>query len=324
MTPEDAEEYTQSLGQIGGGLWRQILWAQRNGVPAILGLSLREWVDDRLGGYVRMAIEERRQAVAELHAEGLTQRETADVLGVDQATVHRDLKPDDANASEPEPELVLGTMSPQDPDANASEPEPEPVELPADRADEIAELAAQAPPPEPVDDPPPLPDETFACIVIDPPWPVSKIKRKARPWQGEALDYPVMTVPDIEALPVGDLAAGDAHLYLWVTHRHLPDGLRLLAAWGFRYQCQMTWVKNTGMVPYSWMYDTEHVLFATRGNLPVAKKGLRLSFDEPVNGHSAKPAVFYERVRLASPGPRLEMFARQARDGFTAWGNEVT
>ena len=93
--------------------------------------------------------------------------------------------------------------------------------------------------------------------------------------------------------------------------------------WGFRYQCVMTWNKPSGMVPFSWMYDTEHVLFATRGNLPVARRGLRLSFDEPVAGHSVKPDVFYDRVRSASPQPRLELFARRRRDGFTAWGAEV-
>src|SRR5262245_61697983 len=97
VTPDEAEEYTQSLGQIGGGLWRQGLWAQRLDVPAVLGLSLRDWVDKRLGGYVRLAVEERKQVVKELTAaaedggEGLTQREAADVIGVSTATVSRDL-----------------------------------------------------------------------------------------------------------------------------------------------------------------------------------------------------------------------------------------
>ena len=73
------------------------------------------------------------------------------------------------------------------------------------------------------------------------------------------------------------------------------------------------------------MYDTEHIIFARCGNLPLQKLGLRLSFEASVNGHSVKPDVFFdERVILASPPPRLEMFARKQRDGFAAWGNEVS
>jgi N6-adenosine-specific RNA methylase IME4 len=71
------------------------------------------------------------------------------------------------------------------------------------------------------------------------------------------------------------------------------------------------------------MYDTEHVLFATRGSLKLLKRGLRLSFDEPTHGHSAKPDVFYDRVRHASPEPRLDMFARSCHVGFDAWGAEA-
>jgi N6-adenosine-specific RNA methylase IME4 len=177
--------------------------------------------------------------------------------------------------------------------------------------------------PDPVPGPVPLPDGVFPCIVIDPPWPMRKIERDERPHQGVALDYPVMSLDDIAKLPVGELAADDCHLYLWVTHKFLPAGLDLLEAWGFHYQCVMTWRKNTGITPFSWMYDTEHVLFARRGSLPLTQLGLRLSFDAPAAGHSVKPGVFYERVIAASPGPRLEMFARRERGGFTPWGNEV-
>lgn len=187
----------------------------------------------------------------------------------------------------------------------------------------LRQFAARQRQPEPVPEPVPLPDGKFSCIVSDPPWPMQKIERNERPAQGVALDYPVMSLEDIAALPVGDLAADDCHLYLWVTHKFLPAGLDLLDGWGFRYQCVMTWRKNVGITPFSWMYDTEHVIFARRGSLPLTRLGLRLSFEAPVAGHSVKPDVFYERVVSASPGPRLEMFSRRKRDGFEAWGNEV-
>ena len=172
---------------------------------------------------------------------------------------------------------------------------------------------------------PPLPPNKYRCLVLDPPWPVKKIEREVRPNQGIELDYPTMTIEEIEALPILDLAdESGCHLYLWVTQKYLPIGLKLIEKWGFNYQCLMTWKKNVGITPYSWMYDTEHVIFARVGNLPLQQLGLRLSFDAPVNGHSIKPDIFFdERVLLASPSPRLEMFARKPREGFEVWGSEV-
>jgi N6-adenosine-specific RNA methylase IME4 len=173
------------------------------------------------------------------------------------------------------------------------------------------------------EDPPPPPAGKYRCIVADPPWYVEKITREVRPKQGPGLDYPTLTVEQVTALPVPSFADEDCHLYLWTTHRYLPQALEIACAWGFTYQCLMTWVKNVGITPFSWMYDTEHVIFAKRGSLDLKQLGLRLSFSAPVTKHSEKPAVFYERVLNASPGPRIELFARSERDGFTAWGNEI-
>jgi N6-adenosine-specific RNA methylase IME4 len=169
----------------------------------------------------------------------------------------------------------------------------------------------------------PVPPGTYRAITLDPPWPIEKIERLERTNQ-EDLDYQTMSLDEIGALPVHDLAdEAGCHVYLWVTHRFLPDGLDLLARWGARYQCVMTWVKNVGITPFSWMYSTEHVLFGRIGSLPLERNGLRLDFAAPVQGHSRKPDVFYERVCQASPGPRLAMFERGQRDGFEVWGDEV-
>ncbi len=177
------------------------------------------------------------------------------------------------------------------------------------------------------EDPPPAPAGTYRSIVIDPPWDIGKIERsEKRPKQGHTLAYPTMSIEEITALPLGKLGADDGcHIYLWVTQKYLPAGLILLEAWGYKYQCTMTWVKPTGMTPFSWMYNTEHVLFGTKGGLRVARKGQKLSFEAAVKKgtHSTKPDVFYERVLEASPEPRLEMFARKERGGFVSWGDEV-
>ena len=179
-------------------------------------------------------------------------------------------------------------------------------------------------PRDPVGDPGPIPPGPWRCIVIDPPWPVRKMDREAFPHQGDTLDYGTMTLDAIRDLPVPALVdQRGAHVYLWVTQSTLRDGLALFDAWGIRHECLMTWVKPAGLSPFSWQYNAEHVIFGRAGDgLPLVTMGQRLTFSAPVTGHSVKPDVFYDRVRLASPGPRLDLFGRQDRDGFTVWGDQ--
>lgn len=293
----------------------------------------------------RQLTEDQRRAVAvDLRRKGHRESAIAGALGVSQSTVHRDLEravnsgeltagevPDRVSGSDGKSyparrPQVLARDDKEQERAQAALELLEPTDQPAPSLSvvEARQAAARQRSPEPAGTVP-LPEGKFSCIVIDPPWPIQKIETLRRPDQGVQLDYPVMSLEEIAAVPVGDKAADDCHLYLWVTHKYLPAGLDLMRHWGFNYQCVMTWWKHSGVSPYSWMYDTEHVLFGRRGNLPLLKMGMRLYFDAPNvrNRHSAKPDIFYERVVAASPGPRLEMFARTQREGFAAWGNEV-
>ena len=299
MSADEAEEYTQALGQVVSGGFRQVALGKRLGVPQALGLSVEQWVEQRLGGYVRMSVEARREAVAELSEEGMSTREIGSVLGVSHETVASDVRnlTEPPAATEPKGDAVV---------RNLTLPESEP--------------------PAPAVTPEPPTGGPYRCIVVDPPWPMEKIKREVRPLQQKHLDYPTLNLDEIEDLVgriVGEKADENCHVYLWVTQRFLPAGLALLERWGVSYQCQMTWVKNVGPTPFSWMYDTEHVLFGRIGSLRLLENGLRLSFAARADGHSVKPAVFYQRVLAASPGPRLAVFERNARDGFEVWGNEA-
>jgi N6-adenosine-specific RNA methylase IME4 len=178
---------------------------------------------------------------------------------------------------------------------------------------------------EPTTETPELPDNEYRAVVIDPPWDLEKIGREARPDQGKYLDYPTLDVDEFAELPVGDLIADSgAHVFLWTTQKHIPDALDLIDEWGGRYECTMTWVKPTGVAPFSWQYNTEHVIFARFGDgLELDQRGHQLSFQAPVGDHSEKPDVFFERVRDATKRPRLNMFARSERDGFDVWGDEA-
>jgi len=96
-----AEDYTVALGQVFSEGWRLILHAQKQGIPQALGMTTQDWVRDRLGGYVRMGVDERREAVAEMAEDGLSQREIAGVVGVARSTVDRDI---DGPNGPPEPD----------------------------------------------------------------------------------------------------------------------------------------------------------------------------------------------------------------------------
>lgn len=167
-----------------------------------------------------------------------------------------------------------------------------------------------------------LPNKKYQTIVIDPPWPIQKIMREVRPNQVSEIDYPTMSIDEIKKFPINELVHENCHIYLWTTHKFLPVAFEVFQSWGVRYECLLTWVKNVGFTPFSFMYSTEHVLFGRIGSLELLKKGKRLDFDGKVRQHSRKPDEFYNLVREVSPSPRIDIFSRQEHEGFDQYGNE--
>ena len=163
----------------------------------------------------------------------------------------------------------------------------------------------------------------YRTIVIDPPWPIEKILRDKRPNQYD-FDYPTMNIEEIKAFPLRTITFNDgAHIYLWTTQRFLPVSFDIFRAWGVNYECLLTWVKNVGFTPFSWMYSTEHCLFGHIGSLPLLRLGKRLDFSARVREHSRKPDEFYKLVAEVSPEPRIDIFSREKHDGFFQYGNEL-
>jgi N6-adenosine-specific RNA methylase IME4 len=166
----------------------------------------------------------------------------------------------------------------------------------------------------------------FTTILADPPWAFKNTASR-----GAAEDhYPTMTVPQIAALPIKDLVATSAHLFLWTTDAHLPDVFRvgIIEEWGFKFVQTLKWIKvkdgrpQMGMGNY-WRHASELCLFAVRGKCPPMVKD-QLDFFWAARGeHSAKPVEFYPLIERFSPGPdRLELFARSGREGWRSWGNQ--
>ena len=165
----------------------------------------------------------------------------------------------------------------------------------------------------------------YSTIVADPPWQ-SKGSGRAFGTRGMAVvqpeaHYSTMDTAGICSLPVTDLAATNAHLYVWVTCSGLADGLAVMSAWGFSYKTCLTWVKEgtLGLGAY-FRTMTEHVLFGTRGSLPTTCTDQRNYFTAAKSGHSRKPASFGDLVERSSPGPYVELFARAPRLGWDSWG----
>jgi len=163
----------------------------------------------------------------------------------------------------------------------------------------------------------------FRCIVADPPWP-SMHQRSTYHRGKPERHYPTMPVDDIAVLPIANLAAPDAHLWIWAVNRMMEDAYRVVRAWGFTPMSVLTWCKHGPGMGYYLRNNTEHAIFATRGQPMVpAHKALSTWYEWPRRGHSRKPDEFFSIVESVSPAPRLELFARRRRKGWTAIGNEI-
>lgn len=173
----------------------------------------------------------------------------------------------------------------------------------------------------------------FGTVLADPPWRFMNRTGKVAPEHRRLSRYPTMTLDEIGALPVAEHLEGVAHCYLWVPNALLPDGLAVLAAWGFEYKSNLVWhkVRKDGGsdgrgVGFYFRNVTELVLFGTRGRnartLAPGRRQVNL-FATRKREHSRKPDEQYPIIEACSPGPYLELFGRGVRNGWTVWGNQA-
>lgn len=189
----------------------------------------------------------------------------------------------------------------------------------------------------------PLEPAAYGAIAIDPPWKFAS-NSEAKPGRNPRRHYPCMTMAEIAALPVGDLAARDCWLMMWITAPLLVLGVQtpILKAWGFKPSTiGFTWVKlNKGMTRSFLPFDddaafvstgfttranVEYVVLARRGKPPRASASVRSLILAERREHSRKPDVFYDRAcELVGKVRKAEIFARESRPGWETWGNEAT
>lgn len=171
----------------------------------------------------------------------------------------------------------------------------------------------------------------YNIIYADPPWSYRAWSSKEKGRSAES-HYPTMSIEDIKALPVSQLAAKDCILFLWITFPLLQEAWSIMEAWGFTYKTvAFVWVKQCrksenlflGM-GYWTRSNAEICLLATKGNPKRISKNVKQIIISHLEEHSKKPDAARDRiVDLAGDLPRIELFARQTTPGWDVWGNEV-
>jgi N6-adenosine-specific RNA methylase IME4 len=161
----------------------------------------------------------------------------------------------------------------------------------------------------------------YRVIAADPPWPYEI--RKEDPSYRATHPYPQMSIADICAMPVGDLAHDDCILWLWTTNHHIREAFGVLDAWGFQHKTILTWVKDR-MGTGDWLRgQTEHAMMAVRGKPTVELTNQTTVIHGPMRANSQKPEEFYRFVEKLCPAPLYaELFSRHSRPRWDGHGDE--
>ncbi len=171
----------------------------------------------------------------------------------------------------------------------------------------------------------------YSIIYADPPWHYKTYSPKG---QGRSADmhYPTMSIDQIKALPIGQLAADDCALFLWITFPCMKEAFDVLEAWGFQYKTvAFVWVKQNRVsdslfwgMGYWTRSNAEICILATKGHPKRQSTSVHQVIMSHVERHSKKPDEVRDRiVQLLGDLPRIELFARQKTAGWDVWGNEV-
>jgi N6-adenosine-specific RNA methylase IME4/ParB-like chromosome segregation protein Spo0J len=170
-----------------------------------------------------------------------------------------------------------------------------------------------------------FPTGKYSVIYADPPWAFKTFSDAGKDKSPE-MHYPTLQIEDIMDLPVGDLAEKNSVLFMWATAPMLPEAIDVMKVWGFTYKSQFVWVKDRIGTGYWCRNQHELLLIGTRGQVMAPAPGSQFPsvVSEPVAEHSKKPEAFYRIIEHYFPNvSKVELFARNGRPGWQAWGNQA-
>lgn len=291
----------------------------------------------------QLSKEQREQVMIAMRKDGMKLEEIAEAVGVDPATVQRVTKPEIANANSeitntrgqkrpatyakrkpkssqqsifhPGGSVVLDPTAAEETVREIRQERRE--EIRQERVETINEIAkgnmSLSTP------------QLYPVIYADPPWRYEHSKTVSREIENQ---YPTMSLEEICILPVIDMAASDAVLFLWTTSPKLEESFAVIDCWGFKYRTCMVWDKERMGMGYYARQQHELLLICTRGEIPVPEPANRPRSVQRIPRdpeHSAKPLEFYEIIESMYPEySRVELFARNQREGWAVWGNQVS
>ncbi|MEM7581300.1 MAG: MT-A70 family methyltransferase [Cyanobacteria bacterium P01_A01_bin.80] len=177
-----------------------------------------------------------------------------------------------------------------------------------------------------------LPVKEYDCIVIDPPWYYT-LRNKDKTHRNR-IEYPPMKIEEILKLPIKELSKKNSILWLWFTNNHVIEATECIRKWEFELKTILTWEKvsksgNPRIGTGHWLRNcTEHCFLGIKGKVPSFSHSKKLTNESTIiraerREHSRKPEEFFKLVEKLCPESKLEMFARQKRQGWDSWGNET-
>lgn len=197
----------------------------------------------------------------------------------------------------------------------------------------------------------PFPQGKFGAILADPPWRFetwnnetavrcrTNTPKRHGTYASAAMYYQSLSIDEICAFPIAELAADDCCLFLWITWPNLEGALKVINQWGFKYKtCGFAWIKARASqlemfkdqidvtrkgLGYWTRANSEVCLLATKGKPKRLNADVWQAIIEPRREHSRKPDCVHDRIERLVAGPYLELFARARRRGWEAWGNEL-
>lgn len=351
LVPVEVDENGELLdGHHRVKAWKE-LCAEGLTLPTYPKMIRSGWTEEQKRNHARrlnvlrrqLSKEQQREIMRAMREDGATLEEVAAAVGVDPSTVQRATKSAFANAK---PQTVTGKdgktyptiyapRKPEPPQHSMFDPggsvalEPKAAEqtvkaikderreeIRQKRVDKINEIARGN---APLETP-----KSYPVIYADPPWRYEHSKTVSREIENQ---YPTMTLEEICQLPVSLIASQDAVLFMWATSPKLAEAMQVVEAWGFTYRTCMVWDKERIGMGYYARQQHELLLVCARGSLPVPQPAnrpasvVRIARDPE---HSVKPQEFYQIIEQMYPEyERVELFARNQREGWAAWGNQA-
>lgn len=170
-----------------------------------------------------------------------------------------------------------------------------------------------------------IPKHQYRAAVIDPPWAYRQKRTGGSMNSAANQKYDTMSIEDICAMPIRDIMARDSVIFLWATVPTLHEyPFRALEAWGYKYKTAIVWRKIMSRGLGYWTRgQVELLMIATRGKVKAFRCQRPNFIQSKARQHSQKPEEAWELINAALPAdlsPRIELFAREEREGWSSWG----